>query len=332
MTKYSNTTQVPISLAVWLAHDTYDHNPDKKTISATSLIKPLKQLILEQRVTIDDAVSDISSMIASSMGTAIHDSIESSWLDHPEDALKSLGYPESVWGNIMINPKMKDLISHQEAGMKPIPIYMEQRSHKDIAGYTISGKYDFVIEGRVEDFKTTSTYTYINKSNDEKYKLQGSIYKWLNQDIITEDTLAIQFIFTDWSAIKAKTDPKYPNSKILEYILPIMSVEETERYILNRLRDLDKYISADESDIPACSDEDLWRRPTVWKYYKNPASRTRSTKNFTNSMDANDRLATDGSVGTVVKVTGEVVACRYCPALNVCKQKDNYLANGDLKI
>ena len=57
----------------------------------------------------------------------------------------------------------------------------------------------FVAEGKVQDFKSTSVYTYLNQTNKDKYILQGSIYRWLNEDTITRDTMDIHFIFTDWN-------------------------------------------------------------------------------------------------------------------------------------
>ena len=42
------------------------------------------------------------------------------------------------------------------------------------------------------------------------------------------------------------------------------------------------------------------------------------------------RLMKDGGKGIVVEVPGAVVACNYCPAFTVCRQKDEYLADGTL--
>ena len=58
----------------------------------------------------------------------------------------------------------------------------------------------------------------------------------------------------------------------------------------------------------------------------------RSTKNFDNQHDANLRLVEDGGVGIVVRVPGQVVACKFCAAYNSCRQKDKYLASGELII
>ncbi|MCM2973798.1 hypothetical protein [Larsenimonas suaedae] len=324
MRKYLNTTGVPLSLAVFLASDKYDH--EEGVISATSLIKPIRQLVLAGRVPPQDGLVDISTLVNSRMGTAIHDGIEGAWTGNYHEAMKALGYPQRVIDRVVINPEPGTLTE----GM--IPVYLERRSRKQIGGYTVSGKFDFVAEGRLEDFKSTSVMTWIEGRSDMKYILQGSIYRWLNQDIITSDTMAIQFIFTDWSKPRAMQDPKYPQARTAPKEFDLMPLAETESYIRNKLHMLDTYIKAPEHEIPRCTDEDLWRKPPQWKYYRNPQKMTRSTKNFDNKQDAMIRLAQDGNVGTVVEHKGEVIACRYCPGFMACTQKDELMAAGDLKL
>ncbi len=153
MAQYGNVSAVPLSLAVFLATDTYDHNDDPNTISATSLLKPIRQLVLSARVPQEDAVVDLIQMVASRMGTAIHDAIERSWTENHNTALEALGYPKKVIEKIRINPSKEDLTDDC------IPIYLEQRAYKKVGRFQVSGKFDFVGEGRVEDFKTTSTFT-----------------------------------------------------------------------------------------------------------------------------------------------------------------------------
>jgi hypothetical protein len=322
--KYANTSAVPLSLAVFLATDSYDHNPDPNTISATALIKPIRQIILSARVPEDMTPVDLINMVPSRMGTAIHDAIERSWKDNFQIALDQLGYPKKVIEKIRINPKPEELTD----GL--IPIYLEQRAHKQIGKYVISGKYDFIGDGRVEDFKSTSTYTAIHNTNDDKYILQGSIYRWLNPTLITKDEMAIQFIFTDWSKAKAMQDPKYPQQRIQQRILPLKSIQETDAFVNRKLAQIEQYWDVPEEQLPLCSDEDLWRSEPVFKYYKNPEKRARSTKNFDNRHDAQLRAIEDGNIGIVVEQPGQVTACKYCPAFAVCTQKDALIASGDL--
>lgn len=324
MSKYANTSSVPLSLAVFLVTDNYDHDQDESTISATALIKPLRQIVLSARVPEDMTPVDLVNLVPSRMGSAIHDAIERSWKDNYSNALAILGYPKRVIEKIRINPKPEELTD----GV--IPIYMEQRAKKTVGKFTVTGKYDFIGDGRVEDFKSTSTYTATNNTNDEKYIWQGSIYRWLNPQIITKDEMAIQFIFTDWSKAKAKADPKYPQQRIQQRILPLKSIQETDAFVTRKLNQIEQYWGATEEQLPPCTDTDLWRSEPVFKYYKNPEKRARSTKNFDNRHDAQLRYIEDGSVGIVVEQPGQVTACKYCPAFAVCSQKDALIASGDL--
>lgn len=324
MPKYMNTTAVPLSLAVFLATDNYDHDNDPHTISATTLIKPLRQIILSARVPASEAVVELGQMMPSRMGTAVHDGIERAWKGNYKNALKDLGYPQRVIDQIRINPEPADL----KEGY--IPVYLEQRLQRQLGKWTVTGKFDFIGEGRVEDFKTTSTYTAIHNTNDTKYVLQGSIYRWLDPNKITSNEMAIQFIFTDWSKAKAVSDPKYPQQRFQQRIFVLKSIGETEAFIRRKLQLIEQYWDAPENEIPECSDEDLWRSEPVWKYYKNPDKRSRSTKNFETKQDAYIRLGEDGNVGVVVEHPGQVTACKYCAAFSACTQKDQLVAQGDL--
>lgn len=324
MPTYSNTSSVPLSLAVFLATDNYDH--DSSTISATTLIKPLRQVILGSRVPTDDSAVDLGQMIASRIGTAIHDGIERAWKDNYQEAMKLIGIPKHVISKVEINPT---IARSKEDGV--IPVFMELRSSKTIGTKTVSGKFDFVAEGRVEDFKTTSVYTAMNHTNDEKYILQGSIYRWLNPDIITKDEMAIQFIFTDWSGARARTETGYPQQRFQQLVLPLKSLQETDTFVKQKLTQIETYWDAPEDTLPLCSDKDLWRSDPVFKYYKNPEKTARSTKNFPTRAEANIRLAEEG-VGMVLEQPGQVTACKYCSAFSICSQKDDLIAKGDLII
>lgn len=322
MSKYINTSLVPLSLAVFLATDNYDY--DANTISATALIKPLRQIILGSRVPTEDAAVDLIQMVPSRMGSAIHDAIERAWTSNHKAAMKALGYPDKLVERILINPNPDQL----EEGT--IPIYLEQRASKQVGKFTVSGKYDFIGDGRVEDFKSTSVYTAIHGSNDDKHILQGSIYRWLNPKIITKDEMAIQFIFTDWSRAKAMQDPKYPQQRIQQKIHPLKSIQETDTLVKQKLNQIERFWDTKEEEIPLCSDEDLWRSEPQFKYYKNPNSTKRSTKNFDTKQEAFIRLAEDGNVGIVKEVPGQVTACKWCSAFSICSQKDTLIAAGDL--
>lgn len=321
---YSNTNNISLALAVFLASDDYDY--EANVISATSLMRSTRQYLLAKRIPSSERVTDISSVVSSRMGTAIHNAIEQSWLDNPGKKLEILGYPKRVYDNIMINPSPDELA----ANVKGIPIYMEQRSYAEVLGYRISGKFDFVGEGKVQDFKSTSVWNYMNQTNKLNYILQLSIYRFLNPTIITKDTALIHYIFTDWSQAAARTTKGYPANRVLTQELKLMSLSETLKYIQQRLTAIKRYSATPEQDLPLCTPEELWRKDTVWKYYKNPEKTSRSTKNYDNQRDALLHFNKDGSVGIVKEVLGQAVACKYCSAFSICTQKDALVANGEL--
>ncbi|WP_289100956.1 hypothetical protein [uncultured Marinobacter sp.] len=333
MRKYLNVHNVPLSMAVFLATDNYDY--EENTISVTKLIKPVRQLVLASRVPESQALEDISGLVKSRMGSAIHDAIERSWVHNKDAAMKALGYPQRLIDKVLINPD-PDAVTEDH-----IPVYLEQRSYREVMGYTVSGKFDFVAEGRVEDFKSTSTMAWNSADKAEDYALQGSMYRWLNPKIVTDDHMAINFLFTDFQPFRAKADPNYPPHATPQKLIPLKSIEETDQFVRNKLTLLERFKDAPEEELPLCTDKELWRKAPEWKYYKNPEKRTRSTKNF--KVDefgsenaarsaAYTRLAKDKNVGVVVEVPGEVVACKYCAAFPICSQKDALIADGSLKL
>jgi hypothetical protein len=324
MNTYLNESGVPLSVAVYLATDHYDYIPN--TVSATALMKPIRQQVLGYRIPAGQKQEDVTNLVKSRMGTSIHDGIERAWNGHYKEAMTKLGYPQKIIDRIVVNPE-------GPLASDAIPVYMEKRSFREIAGVTVSGKFDFVAEGRVEDFKSTSTYTWTKGVKDDDYQLQGSIYRWLNPDIITQDVIAVQFFFTDWKAYEAAKNPDYPQRSVECKLIPLLSLEETEAWITKRLTSFDHHKNGDEKTLPLCTDKELWRKDDVWKVYKDPNNLKRAMNggSHTSAGAANVFLQEKtGGRGVVVKIPGQVMACKYCQAFPICTQKDDLIANGSL--
>ena len=323
--KYTNKDNVSLPLAVWLMHAEYDYDKRDNVISATALLKPLRALILIEQYKDLDKTVDIMSLVSARMGSAIHAIAEKAWTNRHNisKALEALQVA-NLDSKIVINPST-DLVKEDE-----IPIYVEQRHEKEVDDYIISGKYDLIVDGTVSDYKSTSVWSYIFDSNALKYTQQASIYKWLAPDRITDNSVHIQYIFTDWSASQAMRDSSYPQTRVLTKEYPIWPVEQTKHFISEKIKLLKQYKDSPQEDLPECTKEELWESETKYKYYKNPAKMARATKNFDTLNEANVRLANDGGVGTVVTVPGEVKACRYCEVSDICKQAQNLIQQGRL--
>ena len=328
--RFTGVTNVPLALAVFLASDNYDYDDTPNTISTTTLLKPLRQIILPTRMPPGEGLVSLADMMSNRLGSAIHDAIERAWKDNYAGAMLAMGYPQRVIDRVRVNPTPEQLFVDQTFGNDTISVYLEQRLKRQLGKWTITGKFDFVGEGRVQDFKTASVWSYMNQVNAKKQPLQGSIYRWLDPKLITQDEMDIHHIFMDWKAGMVKTDPAYPPQRFKKQTFPLMSVQETGQFIKRKVNLIDQYWDAPEEDIPHCDDEDLWRSEPVFKYYKNPTKTLRSTKNFESLHDARVRFIEDGSVGAIKEVPGQVTACKYCPAFAICSQKDQLIASGDL--
>lgn len=318
--KFTNTKDVPLALAVWLLADNYDYQQDADYISATTLMKPIRQIILPQRIKEQSVLPDVSDRIASSMGNSLHDSIEKAWKFGYPTALAKLGYPKDVIQRVMINPTEDELA----AATDPIPVYIEQRAFQQVGNWKVGGKFDIIIDGVLHDNKSTSAFVWLYGTRDEEHSLQGSLYRWLNPKKVTEDFIRINYIFTDWSKATARTNPDYPQNRLLVKDIPMMGIPETQYWVTSKLSQISRFMNAPENEIPECTDKELWLPAPVFKYYSDPAKTDgRSTKNFKTAPEANNFKATKGK-GVVIPIIGSPKRCGYCDAFDACTQKDRY--------
>ena len=318
--KITNEMGVPLLFAPWLLADTYDYVDDPMYISATSLMRPLQETILAPRIEKDpEETTDLSEFIARSLGNSVHNAVETVWKDPVllKKSLSLLGFSDENIERIKVNPKTFEDGDY--------PVYFEQRRTKKLLGYTIGGKFDAVIDGIVHDIKTTSAYAWVNNSRDNDYRIQGSIYRWLNQDIITEDFIRVCFLFTDWQKSRADASPDYPDNRVKYKDIPLMSIEETENWIRKRLTIIRDNQKTDPIDLPQCSDEEVWLVEPTHRYFSNPTKTGgRATRVFDNYADADAYLKKQGK-GVIITTEPIAKRCsKYCSAFELCVQQQSF--------
>jgi len=215
---------------------------DLTKISVTTLLKPLKIILLNRKIP-DTTLVDYSSFISGSLGTAVHKFMQ--------ETLQN----SKVW-------------------------LSEVRSELEIDGFILSGSADAINteDHSIHDLKTTSVYKYKRLQEElEKYTLgqditllptlfdysfQLSSYKLLNPTLVKSNVGFIHFILTDWQSHKAKYDPKYP---------PIMSVT-LEIPLFNPLNIIKEKLFAIQMvesgkwNLPECNSEDTWNWVRCDKY------------------------------------------------------------------
>lgn len=306
---------MPESLGVWLATDSYTGGGCERTIGATELLKSVRQIVLTRRVDSAQVTPNLNSLIASRIGVAIHDAIRHSWVNPTRiKALEALGLPAHKY---VVNPP-----GPVPEGM--IDVRTEQRTIKEIDGWKVSGEFDLVIAGQLMDTKTTKGFVIQKRLHDAKWAMQGSIYRWLNPEVITDDSVVIECVVLDWTAAAARAAPEYPQQQWVSIRLTLKPYQETESFIRTKLAEITKHLDTPEPELPECTDEDLWREGPSYAYYANPEATGRCTKKFDTLHDANMHLAEKGK-GRVETRPGEVKACAYCSAASLCTQRLRYL-------
>jgi len=345
--KYLNEKNYSLSTAVWLADDSYDHSPvSSPYVSVTGLLKPIRMIILDQRVRQLQANSDvveeidIDRYVASRMGTAIHSAIEHSWTRNIKGHLKAfmlsmkrLGYPKDVIASVRVNPSAEEL----KTNPKIIPVYMEQRAYRKVGDYTIGGMYDFIGAGNLEDFKSMGVYGYMQADKDEEQLMQGSLYRWLNPELVTSDVMKIQQIFTDWSKLEAMKGIKrgYPQARILEKRLKLKPIKEMQAWVETKIAEIVSHKETPEVELPRCSQKDLWQKNPEYRYYGITGKGELSKRSSCTSEDPTEVynfMATKGNVGEVREKGAIVKRCGYCSAYELCTMKDEFIQQGILQM
>lgn len=320
MSKFTNEKNISLAVAVWLAHDSYAHNSDPKQISATGLLTNVKELALKHHPDAVPVPEDIANLRASRVGTAVHDSIQDVWTtpEKRDKALRALDFPERLIGSVKVNPKAP-------SDNPQLDVYSEIRSSRELNGWTISGETDFYAEETFQDFKTTGTYTYQAGTKTEDYIAQLSIYRWIFQDLPSNGMGQIHFLFNNWDSSMINR-PGYPQSDIVTMDLVLWSLDKTEAWIAQRLKEIEAAIAVlpDQTQMPTCTAKETWQGDSEFKYYAK-AEAKRATKVFGSDAAGAYRHLQDKGTGFVKEFPGSPTYClNYCSAFSLCDQGQSY--------
>jgi len=287
--KYTNKHNFPDFVKQWLEFDEYDY--DENAISATTLMKPARAYALGKKHK-DELEMDLSDLIASRYGTAIHDSVEK---------INLLGCKQ------------------------------EERLKKAVMNRILTGKFDILkqIDHRWEliDVKSTSVWTFIYGSRDEDYIKQLSIYRWLavqNQYDVMQKA-KIWLIFTDWSQSKAKQE-SYPDTRIVIKEVDLWSDEKTLKYLGERITLFNNVERMEEKDMPDCTDKELWAKEDTWAIMKE--GRKSAVKVCKSETEADEVMRALDEKHKTVHRPGKVARCKYCNVRKFCSQYKKLVSEG----
>jgi hypothetical protein len=286
--KLTNKHNIPQTFVNVLERPTYSRG--RAHISATQLINSPKIVALTQKFQ-DQLEQDVSDMVWSLFGSAVHGVLE-----HGADA------------NHLI----------------------EERINTEVDSWTISGAIDLQILNEdgtisIRDYKVTSAWTAMN--NKKEWEQQLNIYAWLVESVKQKEVkdVGVVAIIRDWSRRDATRNPDYPQAPVKEIPISLWSLEDRDLFIRERIADHSDCMFAmdTDSDLPDCTPEQMWEKPTTWALKKTGNVRAKSIYETEDAAQA--ALEEAGKEYEIEIRPGERTRCAtFCSVSSYCDQWHKY--------
>lgn len=278
--KITNKCNLPDTIVNALNKPTYTKGGAH--MSATELLSPPRMVQL--RIANADAIEmDAADMVWALFGTAIH------------------GVLEHGQGDDHI---------------------VEQRLNTVIDGWEISGAIDLQTVKEtsigISDYKTTGVWAVMNEKKEWEYQL--NIYAWLVERVKKSpvDSLEIVAIIRDWKRWESEVKKDYPDAPIKVIPITLWPYEEREKFVQQRIHaHADAMFSAQTGgNLPLCTADEMWEKPTVWAVKKPGAARAKSL-HYTEA----DAVKAAGDDLEIELRPGERTRCaNYCNVRDFCDQ------------
>jgi hypothetical protein len=213
---------------------------------------------------------------------------------------------------------------------------VEERIHSMVDGWKISGAVDLqVVDDQggisIRDYKTTSVWAVMNEKIE--WEQQLNIYAWL-VDTVKEDfhvtDLGIVAIIRDWSRRDAARNPDYPQAPVKELPIKLWPYEERKEFVQSRITSHSacEFSMETGEDLPPCTPEEMWEKPTTWAIKKVGGVRAKSVHDTEESMLKALEIA--GPAYEIEVRPGSRTRCEsFCPVNTYCQQWRDYQESKD---
>jgi len=196
-----------------------------------------------------------------------------------------------------------------------IPRHHAERTLSTVVeSVNVTGTFDLYYEdGVLTDYKFTSVWTMMNGVKEE-WQQQLNLYAHLLRLTgARAETLQIVAIYRDWVKSKA-FDANYPSAQVQTFTVPLWSNETAEHFLVERVR---LHKKAEAGEIPSCTPEERWERPTRFAVMKE--GQKRAVRVFDTREEAEGHVTKAGLY--VEERRGASVRCEsYCRVASFCPQ------------
>jgi hypothetical protein len=199
-----------------------------------------------------------------------------------------------------------------------------------VDGWKISGAIDLQIKGdnyiEIKDYKTVSVWAVMNDKIE--WEQQLNIYAWLVEKVkkVPVISVGIVAIIRDWSRREAGRNPDYPQAPIKEIPINLWPMEKREEFIRSRVHAhavCEFEMESEGLDLPDCTPEEMWEKPTVWAVKKLGGARAKSVHQT--HQEALEALAKSGRDYEIEVRPGSRTRCEsFCPVNTYCQQWRDY--------
>ena len=198
--------------------------------SVTEIIDPPRLVRLRKRYG-SEVIQPLSSVIASMMGTAMH--------EYFEKYLKKWVFKTGYEG-----------------------YSFEKQLEAEVLGRRLSGRYDIRDNLDLIDLKTCKVWKKVFDPNLKEWTEQQNCYAYLLAESMNVEIkrLLITAVYKDWQEGQSLRNPDYPNDQIEEYELTKWPHVTTKQFIEGRMM---LHIAAEDLEddkLPACTRDERWER------------------------------------------------------------------------
>jgi hypothetical protein len=287
--KITNKFNVPETLVALATRDYYTKG--KSDYSVTEIISPPRIQRL-RREHFEEIEQDVSDMLWMLLGTALH-----------------------------VVAERSEVSGHTN----------EERLSVGIDGIILSGAIDLQKDEAdgitITDYKFTSAWALMN--DKPEWEQQQNIYKYLVERVKKKPVkgLKICALIRDWSRRDAQNKADYPQAPIQVIDIPMWTFDRTEHFIKERVEmHRDSKVNADwGEELPLCSDEERWVRPTTYAVKKEGRKTAIRVFDTQDEADALLKEMPEKDKGFIEIRKGEAVRCtgNFCGVSQWCSQFQN---------
>jgi hypothetical protein len=212
---------------------------------------------------------------------------------------------------------------------------VEERLFTTFEGWRISGQIDlqeYQANGTVviSDYKVTSAWTVQQQKTE--WIDQLNMYAWLVEATkgVSVTGLQIIGIVRDWNRREAASKDGYPQAPIVTLDIPLWDYETREKFVRDRLAlHNEANFSAVSGQMPQCTSEEMWEKPTTYAVMKEGGKRAR--KVFLVKQEAEAFMADQKGAHYVETREGGRTRCEsFCQVASFCEQYKYYRKENDL--